>query len=134
MGAVIMNLKVLLPYQIFSEVRNVKRMVVETAQGSFGILPNRLDGVAALTPGILTYETESGKEEYIAIDQGIMVKAGTNVSVSVRNAIGGMSLGQLHEAVEKEFIHLDKHEKDVRTTLAKLESGFIQQFRKLQRE
>ncbi|MFA6014343.1 MAG: F0F1 ATP synthase subunit epsilon [Gallionellaceae bacterium] len=128
-----MKLKVLLPYQIFTEIDAVKRIVAETPQGSFGLLPQRLDCVAVLTAGILTYETESGGEVYLAVDEGVLIKAGTQVLVSVRNAIGGMSLGQLREAVEQEFVNLDEGEKQVRAVLAKLESGFVRRFAELHR-
>ncbi len=123
-----MKLKVLLPYQVFAEVDGVKRIVAQTAQGSFGLLPRRLDCVAVLAAGILVYERESGGEVYVAVDEGILVKAGDEVLVSVRNAIGGMSLGKLREAVEREFVNIDEGEKQVRAVLARLESGFMRRF------
>ena len=55
-------------------------------------------------------------------------KPAHDVLVSVRNAIGGMDLDKLHEAVEREFRNLDEQEKSVRSVLAKLESGFIRRF------
>lgn len=128
-----MKLKVLLPHQVFAEVDGVKRIVAETPQGSFGLLPHRLDCVAVLVAGILTYETEAEGEVYVAVDEGVLVKAGSNVLVSVRNAIGGMSLGQLREAVEREFVDLDEGEKQVRAVLAKLESGFVRRFAEFHR-
>ena len=69
-----MNLKVLLPFQIFAEKTGVSRIVAETREGSFGLLPHRLDCVAALAPGILTYETESDGEVFVAVDEGVLVK------------------------------------------------------------
>lgn len=129
-----MHLKILLPFGVFLEERGVKRIVVETKQGSFGLLPNRLDCTGALSPGILSYEIAGQEEQYLAIDGGILVKAGPEVLVSVRNAISGMQLGKLHEAVEREFLQLDEREKEVRSTVYKLESGFIRKFRKLLRE
>lgn len=120
-----MKLKVLLPFQVYAETTGVKRIVAESYEGSFGILPNRLDGVAALVPGILMFETESDGEVYIAVDEGVLVKTGPEVLVSVRNAIGGSELGQLREAVEQEFLTLDEHEQSVRTVLARMESGFV---------
>jgi len=128
-----MKLKVLLPFQIFAEVEDVKRIVAETPQGSFGLLPHRLDCVAVLEPGILTYETESGGETYVAVDEGVLVKTGANVLVSVRNVIGGMDLGKLREAVEREFVNLDEDEKQVRAVLARLESGFVRRFAEFHR-
>ncbi len=127
-----MNLKILLPFQIFLEKKDVKRIVARTLQGSFGLLPQRLDCTAALAPGILTYETEAEGEVYLAVDQGVLVKAGMEVLVSVRNAIGGTDLGQLHEAVKREFLDVDQQEKNVRFVLAKMESGFIRRFMEFQ--
>ena len=54
--------------------------------------------------------------------------------MSVRNAIGGADLGKLHELVEKEFIELDESEKNVRSVMAKMESGFIYNLEKFRKE
>jgi F-type H+-transporting ATPase subunit epsilon len=128
------NLKVLLPFQIFVEKKGVKRIVAHTLQGSFGLLPHRLDCAAALAPGILTYETDAEGEVYLAVDQGVLVKAGMDVLVSVRNAIGGTDLDELHEAVKREFLKVDEQEKNVRSVLAKMESGFIRRLMELQHD
>ena len=125
MPASLMHLKVLLPFQVFAENIGVSRVVAETHEGSFGLLPHRLDCVAALVPGILIYEDEAENEVYVAVDEGVLVKAGLKVLVSVRNAIGGTDLGQLREAVDREFLNLNQREQTVRSVMAKLESGFI---------
>lgn len=129
-----MTLKVLLPFQIFTEKTGVLRIVAETAEGSFGLLPQRLDCVAALTPGILTYETAAEGEVFLAVDEGVLVKTGPDVLISVRQAIGGTDLGQLREAVGTEFLTLDAHEQNVRTVMAKLETGFLRRFASFQHE
>jgi len=123
-----MQLKILLPSQVFAQVGRVARIVAETRGGSLGILPRRLDCVAALAPGILTYATEGGDEVHLAVDEGVLVKTGAEVAVSVRRAIGGADLGQLRQAVEREFLTLDEREQDVRKAVAKLESGLIRRF------
>ena len=129
-----MNLKVLLPFQIFAEKSDVSRIVAETKDGSFGLLPHRLDCVAALVPGILIYETKSEGEVFLAVDEGVLVKAGPDVLVSVRRAIVGTDLSQLRQAVEKEFLTTDAHAQSVRQVSAKLETGFLRRFVKLQHE
>ena len=129
-----MNLKVLLPFQIFAEKTGVSRIVAETREGSFGLLPHRLDCVAALAPGILIYQTESDGEVLMAVDDGVLVKTGSDVLVSVRRAIGGTDLGQLRQAVEKEFLTLDEHEQSVRRVVAKLETGFLRRFAAFEHE
>lgn len=125
MTTINMNLKILLPFQIFAEKTGVTRIVAETREGSFGLLPHRLDCVAALAPGILIYEDEVEDEVYLAVDEGVLIKTGPDVLVSVRNAIAGTDLGQLREAVEREFLNLDEREQSVRSVLAQMESGFI---------
>ncbi len=121
-----MQLKVLLPFQVFAAKSGVSRIVAETRQGSFGILPQRLDCVAALVPGILSYTSPEDGVVYLAIDEGVLVKTGAEVLVSVRRAIGGTDLGQLHAAVEREYLQLGEQEQSLRTAMAKMESSLFQ--------
>lgn len=130
----LMNLKILLPFRVFAEKTDVSRIVAETQEGSFGLLPHRRDCVAALVPGILTYENKAEGEAYVAVDEGVLVKTGTNVLVSVRNAVGGTDLGQLQEMVEQEFLNLTEREQGVRSVMAKMESGFIRRLAELHHE
>jgi F-type H+-transporting ATPase subunit epsilon len=129
-----MNLEVLLPFQVFANKTQVSRIVAQTQDGSFGILPHRLDCVAALAPGILIYQTEAEGEVFLAVDQGVLVKNGQDVLVSVRRALEGADLSKLHEAVEKQFLAVDEHEQSVRSVMAKLESGFLHRLAMFQHE
>lgn len=129
-----MNLEILLPFKIFAQETGVLRIVADTPSGSIGLLPHRLDCAAALTPGILTYETRAGAEFFVAIDEGVLVKTGPDVRVSVRRAMTGADLGQLRQAVEEEFLALDEHERGVRSVMAKLEAGFLRRFASFQHE
>jgi F-type H+-transporting ATPase subunit epsilon len=129
-----MDLKILLPFKVFVETKNVNRIVFETSEGSYGLLPQRLDCAAAIVPGIFTYEAETGGPKYLAVDAGVLVKAGTQVLVSVRNAIGGADLGKLDEIVKKEFTDKDERETKTRSIMLKLESGFMYSFNKFRKE
>ena len=120
-----MDLKILLPFQVFADKTAVSRIVAETRGGSFGVLPHRLDCVAALTPGILTYETPADGEVFVAVDEGIIIKTGPDVLVSVRRSLAGTDLGQLRGAVEREFLTLDAQEQSVRSAVAKMEGELI---------
>ncbi|MGY3053726.1 F-type H+-transporting ATPase subunit epsilon [Pedobacter sp. UYEF25] len=125
-----MNLKILLPYRVFAEVKNVANIVAETSEGSFGFLPQRLDCVAVLLPGIFSYTTD--KTHYVAVSEGILVKAGPQVLVSVRNAVGGVELGKLADTVRGEFKNIDENEEKVRQMASKLESGFLSRLKKFE--
>lgn len=132
MNSSLMNLKILLPFQIFTEKKDVIRIVAETREGSFGLLPHRLDCIAALEPGILIYETKAEDEVYVAVDEGVLTKTGQDVLVSVRSAITGTDLGQLREAVKKEFLTLDENEQKMRSLMAKLEIGLVRRLAEFQ--
>ncbi|WP_338876375.1 F0F1 ATP synthase subunit epsilon [Spirosoma sp. SC4-14] len=129
----LIHLKVLLPGTTFADIQDATRLVVETAQGAYGLWPSRLDCVAALVPGILTYETKSEEECYMAIGEGILVKTGQTVLVSVRQAIASTSLSQLRRAIETELLQRNDQERRVHEVLSKLESGFIRQFETFRR-
>jgi len=134
MPSPLMQLKVLLPSQIFADKTGVSRIVAETREGSFGLLPHRLDCVAALVPGILTYETQTDGEVFVAVDEGILIKTGSDVLVSVRRAHAGKNLGQLRDDVEKEFLTLDEESKVVRSVMAKLETGLLRRLATFEHE
>jgi len=121
-----MNLKILLPFEVFADKTDVSRIVAEAQDGSFGLLPHRRDCVAALAPGILTYETDRDGEVFVAVDEGVLVKTGDDVRVSVRRALGGVGLDQLRDAVEREFLTLDDQQRKVRTVVAKMEGALVQ--------
>jgi F-type H+-transporting ATPase subunit epsilon len=130
----LMTLKILLPFQIFTAKAGVSRVVAETREGSFGLLPHRLDCIAAIAPGILVYETEAEGEVYVAVDEGVLVKTGPDVLVSVRRALAGTDLGQLRNSVEREFLAVNEQEQSVRSVMAKLETGFLHRFATFQHE
>ena len=129
-----MHLKVLLPFAVFVDESDASRIVVETASGSFGLLPHRLDCVAALVPGILIYETTTGDEVFLAVDEGVLVKTGTDVMVSVRGALRGKDLGRLRSAVTEQFEKQDAQDRDLRFAMARLESGFLRRFARFEHD
>ena len=128
-----MNLKVLLPTEIFLE-KEVTKVTAEARNGSFCLLPRHIDFVAALVPGLLSYETGTGEEEFLAIDAGILVKCGSEVLVSTGNAVMGPDLGTLKEMVAERFRVLDEQEKELQSALARLEANFARQFLELEKK
>lgn len=128
-----MNLKIMLPHRIFAEQGAVARMVVDTSAGSMGLLPNRLDCAATLVPGILVYETGSIMT-YVALDEGVLVKAGAEVLISVRRAVTGAGLEELQATVRRSFLVVDQRQRDVQAALAKMEAGLMGGFARLGHE
>lgn len=129
-----MKLTVLLPFKILVEETLVLSIVAETRDGFFSLLPNRLDCVAALVPGILVYQTENGDEKLLAVDEGILVKTGPEVSVSVRRALASNDIAQLHQQVEQEYQTLNEEQQTMHSIMAKLESGFLHRFARFEKK
>lgn len=123
-----MRLEVLLPFRVFADVSEVSRIVAETPDGSFGLLPRRRDCVAALVPGILIYESQAEGEVFVAVDLGVLTKIGDHVQVAVRRASRGSDLAQLRDAVQRDYLTLDTLEQGARNATRKLESGFVRRF------
>ncbi len=123
-----MHLKVLLPFRVFADKADVSRIVAETREGSFGLLPRRRDCVAALVPGILTYQSEADGEVFVAVDEGVLVKIGDEVQVAVRRATSGADLAGLRDAVRRDYLTLDTLALGARAAAQKLESGFVGRF------
>ncbi len=119
-----MLLKILLPAEILLE-QEVKKIVAEAENGSFCLMPNHIDFVATLAPGIFTYEKTEGGQEILAMDVGTLVKKGSDVLVSTRNAVRAPDLGKLKQVVVKQYDILDEREKMVRSASAKLEASLI---------
>ncbi|MDR4505076.1 MAG: F0F1 ATP synthase subunit epsilon [Candidatus Scalindua sp.] len=128
-----MKLKVLLPTEVFIE-EEVTKVIAEAEDGSFCIKPKHVDFVAALVPGLLSFETTGGREEFLAVDEGTLVKCGAEVLVSAANVVRGPNLGTLKDTVEKQFMIVDDRLKDVRTAVAKLEASFVRKFIELGHE
>ncbi|MDT8321747.1 MAG: F0F1 ATP synthase subunit epsilon [Xanthomonadales bacterium] len=126
-----MNLQLLLPTEVLVDDKVIK-VIAEAEDGEFCLLPRHIDFVAALVPGVLSFWTEGGQERYAAIDEGVLVKCGREVSVSTLNAVCGDDLVHLQDLVEDYFLDLSEHERKARTALARLEAGTLRAFRELQ--
>jgi F-type H+-transporting ATPase subunit epsilon len=119
-----MLLKILLPAEVLI-VQDVNKIVAEAENGSFCLMPNHIDFVATLSPGLFTYESTAGGQELYAMDVGTLVKKGAEVLVSTRNAVRAPDLGQVKQVVMQQYDRLDEREKMVRSASAKLEASMI---------
>lgn len=127
-----MRLKILLPSEIYMD-QEVSKIIAEGINGSFCLLPRHIDFVSALAPGLLSIEDDKGHETFMAVDEGILVKKGPDVSVSTRNVITIPSLGQLREVIEEKFKVMDDREKAARTAAARLEADFVRRLMELRK-
>jgi F-type H+-transporting ATPase subunit epsilon len=127
-----MRLRVLLPTEILVD-ETVRKVTAEAQNGYFCLLPRHIDMTAALVPGLLSFLDGGGKETFLAVDEGVLVKCGQEVLVSARNAVRGPDLGTLRQTVEEQFKVMDQREGKARSAMAKIEAGFVRRFLEIQR-
>lgn len=133
-----MHVKIILPTGIFLEEQAIK-VVGEAKNGCFCLLPRHIDMVTALTSGIFTITPVPSpkdsqqnslsvpeEEIHIALDEGILVKRGSEVSVSAWNAVRG-PLGELHKMLQAQRDALGEHELNARLALEHLEASLVRQ-------
>jgi len=121
-----MTLKVRTPERLVLNA-GVDKVIAEAGNGFFCLLPRHIDYLAVLVPGVLSY-FEGSDEKFLAVDRGILVKCGTEVSVSVRGAIQGEDLDQLEEQVRERFRKKDLKDEEISMAMSQLEADFIRRF------
>jgi F-type H+-transporting ATPase subunit epsilon len=128
-----MKLKILLPAEVFLN-EEVTKVVAEAENGFFCLMPQHVDFTASLVPGVFSYSTDGGEDSYLAVDVGTLVKKGSEILVSTRNAFRGDELGHLKEVVVAQFGEIDEREKKARTAAARLEVDLLRRFMELRHE
>ncbi|MGR9107542.1 MAG: F0F1 ATP synthase subunit epsilon [Gammaproteobacteria bacterium] len=122
-----MRLKILLPNKVLVDEPCLK-VIAEANNGSFCLKPRHRDFVTALSPGILCFTTSQGTENFLAVDEGTLVKCGGDVLVSTRNAVRGTDLGGLRRTVAEHYLKVTEAERIARSALSRLEAGIVRQY------
>jgi F-type H+-transporting ATPase subunit epsilon len=122
-----MRLKIILPTEIIFDGQ-VQKISSEATHGAFTILPKHIDFTAALSPGLLFFVNKENQEIFYGIDEGIFVKRGDLVLVSVRKAFHGPDLGSVQDKVQQYYLQLDDKERCARSALAKMQADFVRRF------
>ncbi|MFO7784369.1 MAG: F0F1 ATP synthase subunit epsilon [Thermodesulfobacteriota bacterium] len=125
------HLRMLLPAEVLLD-KHVVKVTAEGRDGHFCLLPNHIDFTSLLVPGLFSYETGEGREVFLAVDEGVLVKVRSNVLVSARDAVAGEDLGTLERTIRDKFRVLDDREKIERSAVAKIEANFVRRFMELQ--
>lgn len=128
-----MHLKLMTPTGILADLP-VSKIIAEADNGFFCLLPRHIDFVSSLVPGILYFVDNENREKYYAVNEGTLVKVGTEVRISTFNAVAGDSLDELQTTIEHEFSVLDDQERSAQSALARLEAGTIRRFVELEEQ
>ena len=122
-----MRLKVLLPTKVLVD-EEVRKIGLEAEDGELTLLPHHIDLTTAVPPGVLAFDLPNGREEFVAVGEGVLVKCGEEVLVSTRKGVRGAELGKVRERVQEELEKRDQQAETARTSLNKIEATFVHRF------
>lgn len=107
------------------------KVIVETLNGYYTLLPKHVDFAAAMRAGIVVYATKENKEKYVACHHGIVVKKADAVTITVHNAVTGETLDELSNVINNEFKQNEEYRKEFNSAMARLELGIMRGFDQL---
>ncbi|MCD6672902.1 MAG: F0F1 ATP synthase subunit epsilon [Burkholderiaceae bacterium] len=125
-----MKLLLSVPTGIVLDTR-VARVSAESDRGSFSLLPRHADGAMLLRPGLLSYVGEDDIEVFVAIDEGILVKAGLDVRVACQRAVVAGDLEDARSALMRHLHERSEHERKTRSVLMALEADVLRRLGEL---
>lgn len=105
--------------------RTVTRVSAEAPHGTFTILKRHADTVLLITPGLLAFHDEAGKETFVAVDHGVLVKAGSQVRVACQRAVVSGGLADAEAAVRSRFLEGSDTDRRARNALLRLEAEIM---------
>lgn len=121
-----MKVKIIIPNKTLVS-KDADKITAPGTEGTFQIYPRHIDYVSGLKAGILIVES-GGKEEYFAVNNGILVKQADTVYVVCYQVISGESVETLHEAVAEQFDVMSEKEKATNEILTKMEIETLKRF------
>lgn len=127
-----MTLKVTTPEKLVFEGA-VEKVVVDGVDGSRGLLPLHVDFVMPLKPGIMACTDEGGVEKFIAVNGGVLVKKGAEVTVASRHAVMSDRLEDLPDVVLAFFAEAEQHVEAAQRAALRLETMLMREFLELKR-
>lgn len=111
--------------------QEIRKVSLEFLNGYYTFLPKHIDFASVLKTSIVSYCNLEGATKYIACHQGIAVKKGQNVTLSVRQAVLGNTPDELKYTILHDFKKTDEQRKELNTAMARLEIGMLRGFKQL---
>ena len=109
----------------------VARLSGESDRGSFTLLPRHADGAMVLRPGLLSYVDEDDAEVFVAVGEGVVVKAGGSVRVACRRAVVAGDLQDARATLMRHLHERSEHERKARSVLMALEADVLRRLGEL---
>src|SRR5690625_2614527 len=111
----------------------VANVVAAGVDGSRGFLPRHVDVVMPLKPSIMTCADADGVETFFAVNGGVLVKKGAELTVAARHAVMAERMEDLPRGVLEFFEETDEHVEAAERAATRLETMLLREFLELNR-
>lgn len=105
--------------------QSVRRVSAESVHGAFTILERHADTALLVVPGLLAFHDDENIETFVAVDNGVLVKAGAQVRVACQRAVVSGDLGSAEAAVRSRFLERSESDQRARAALLRLEAEIL---------
>lgn len=127
-----LDLEILVPDGVAVQARVVSLRAAD-ASGQFGVRPGHEAFLTLLTPCVLSFRDENGRERYAAADGGVLVVAKDHVSVVTREAVIADRLEEVADAAAAMLEARRLHERTARAEFAELQSALLRELRQVEK-
>ena len=125
-----MRLLLSVPTGVVVDTR-VAKVSGESDRGSFTILPRHADGAMLLRRGLLSYVGEDDTEVFVAVDEGVLVKADRDLRVACQRAVVAGDLEDARSVLAQHLHGQSEHERKAKSVLMALEAEVVRRLGEL---
>jgi F-type H+-transporting ATPase subunit epsilon len=125
------QLRVTLPFRVEVD-ESVRQVSAEGDAGSFTLKPRHVDFCSSIRPGLLWFINADGKEIFLAVDRGLLVKTGEQVQVATGQAVRCERLENVEDAVQEYMRDKSEREAETEMALEKMQADFVRRFAELE--
>ena len=126
------NLEILVPDGVVLKSR-IHSLQAGDASGRFGLWPGHEALVTVLEPCIVAYRDEMDREQFVAVDGGVLVAEDNMVSIACREAVVADKLEEVADRANVMIRQRRLDEQMARGDFAELQSTLMRQLTKAER-
>jgi F-type H+-transporting ATPase subunit epsilon len=128
-----LDLEIVAPDDVVVQTR-AQSVQAADATGRFGLFPGHERFVTLLTPSLLVFRDEDGRERYAAVDGGVLLLEGRRISVVTREAVVADHLDELTAKAQAILDARQRQERQAQTEFAELQIALARELRQRGRE
>ncbi|GGJ33298.1 F0F1 ATP synthase subunit epsilon [Neoroseomonas lacus] len=121
-----MRLTIATPDALLLEQDGVVSLRAEDESGTFGIMAGHVPFLTALTPSVVSWRDENGREKHCAVRGGLLtVRDGQQIAIATRQAFLGDDIARLEDKLRAGIAAAEESERTERVAAAQMQAAAI---------